>query len=132
MLILNPLEPWPMGGVLQVAEQLGVKVLTRVLDHGGVFFDDLQPDHRFSEGDHRVYRPGNWVQRGRDFVEAIRPFAKEHGLSPLQYAANWNLSHPAVECVIPTFIQEAGEGSRSIESKIEEAASIPLVSLSSE
>lgn len=129
MVILNPLEPWPAGLTLEAAERFGVKVITRVLDHGGVFYDELKPGHEFKPGDHRAYRPGNWVKRGCDFVNEIRPLVEKHGLTPLQYAANWNLSHPAVKCVIPTFVQEPGEGARSIESKIEEMAALPLVDL---
>lgn len=129
MVILNPLEPWPASLSLEAAERFGVKVITRVLDHGGVFYDELKPGHEFKPGDHRAYRPGDWIQRGSDFVERIRPMAEAHGLTPLQYAANWNLSHPAVKCVIPTFVQEPGHDARSIESKIEEMAQLSIVKL---
>ena len=51
MLILNPLEPWPVGLTLPICEKHGIKVMTRVVDYGGVFHDDLGgPDH--------VFRPG--------------------------------------------------------------------------
>jgi len=57
MLILSPMEPWPTNLVLPVAEAQGIDVLTRVVDHGGVFHDDLKPGHEFKPGDHRAYRP---------------------------------------------------------------------------
>lgn len=88
MVILNPLEPWPAGLSLDAAERFEVNVITRVLDHGGVFYDELKPGHEFKPGDHRAYRPGDWVKRGYDFVERIRPMVDAHGLTPLQYAAN--------------------------------------------
>ena len=129
MVILNPLEPWPASFVLDAADRFDVKVITRVLDHGGVFYDELKPYHEFKPGDHRAYRPEGWVKRGYDFVERIRPMAEAHNLTPLQYAANWNLSHSAVKAVIPAFVQEPGENARSIESKIEEMANLPIVDL---
>lgn len=132
MVILNPLEPWPMSSVLDCADQFGINVMTRVLDHGGIFYDELKPDHEFRPGDHRAYRPDGWVKRGCDFVEKIRPMAQAHGLTPLQYAANWNLSHSAVKCVIPTFVQEYGSKARPISDKITEMARLPIVDLSEE
>ncbi len=130
MIILNPLESWPMHHILDAADRFGINIMTRVLDHGGVFYDELLPDHEFKPGDHRSYRPDGWVERGYNFVEEIRPMTEAHGLTPLQYAANWNLSFPSVKCVIPTFIQEHGEKGRNIKSKIKEIANLPIVSLS--
>ena len=130
MVILNPLEPWPVSLSLEAADRFEVEIITRVLDYGGIFFDELKPGHEFRPGDHRAYRPGDWVKRGYDFVNKIRPLAEAKGLTPLQYAANWNLSHSAVKCVIPTFVQEPGENARSIESKIDEMAGLPIVQLS--
>ncbi len=129
MLILNPLEPWPVGLSLPACEKHNVKVLTRVVDHGGVFHDDLGPGHVFKPGDHRSYRPEGWVQHGMEKANRMRPIAEKHGLSMLEFASVWNLSHPAVESVVPTFIQEAGEGARPIEDKIREFAVLPDVRL---
>src|SRR5919106_1456310 len=36
MVILNPLEPWPGELVLPAAREHGVKLITRVVDYGGV------------------------------------------------------------------------------------------------
>ncbi len=132
MLILNPLEPWPVGLGLSAAAQHDVRVITRVLDYGGIFTDDLRPGHEFRPGDHRCYRPEGWVERGCDFLDKIRPLAERQGLTLLQYAAAWNLSHPAVECVVPTQIQETGNGARPIEDKIREMARMPDVRLTPE
>jgi len=43
MVILSPMEPWPGRLVLPAAEKNAVKVVTRVVDHGGVFHDDVKP-----------------------------------------------------------------------------------------
>src|SRR5262245_31580179 len=47
MVILNPLEPWPGELVLPAAERFGVDVITRVVDYGGLFWDDVRPGHAF-------------------------------------------------------------------------------------
>jgi len=131
MLILNPLEPWPVGLTLPACQQHGVKVMTRVVDHGGVFHDDLgRPGHQFKPGDHRTYRPEGWVEHGMAKADRMRPYAERHGLTMLQFASIWNLSQPAVESVVPTFIQESGEGARAIEEKIREFAELPELRLS--
>ena len=128
MLILNPLEPWPVGLTLPACEQHGVKVMTRVVDHGGVFHGDLGlPGHEFKPGDHRTYRPEGWVQHGMEKANRMLPLAEKYHLTLLQFASIWNLSHPAVESVVPTFIQEAGESARPIEDKIREFAALPDV-----
>jgi len=133
MLILNPLEPWPVGLTLPACEEHGVKVITRVVDHGGVFHGDLGlPGHEFKPGDHRTYRPEGWVQHGMEKAEKMMPIVEQYKLTLLQFASIWNLSHPAVECVVPTFIQEAGEAARPIEDKIKEFAALPDVRFTKE
>jgi Ser/Thr protein kinase RdoA (MazF antagonist) len=46
-------------------------------------------------------------------------------LTPMQLACQWNLAHDAVECVVPTLIQEAGAAARPIEEKRAELAALP-------
>lgn len=133
MLILNPLEPWPVGLTLPACEKHGVNVMTRVVDHGGVFHGDLTRDgHVFKPGDHRTYRPEGWVERGTEKADRMMPIAEKHGLTLLQFAAIWNLSQPAVESVVPTFIQESGDDARPIEDKIREFGALPDFRLSEE
>lgn len=124
MIILNPLEPWPGQHVLPAAKKYGVDVLTRVVDYGGVFHDDLKPGHEFRPGDHRSYRPEGWVDLGNEKMERMRSIAEAHGLSMLEFACAWNLSQEPVRCVVPTFIQEAGENPRLIEDKIREFSTL--------
>jgi hypothetical protein len=124
MLILSPLEPWPGALALPAAEKFGVKVLTRVADHGGVFHGDVRPGHEFRPGDHRAYRPEGWVEHAWERIEKMKHVAARHDLSLIQFAAIWNLSQPAVESVVPTFIQEAGDAARPIEEKIREFAQV--------
>lgn len=132
MLILNPLEPWPVGLVLPACEKHGVDVLTRVVDFGGLFFGDMQAGHEFKPGDHRAYRPDGWVEHGLEKIERMKPIAERHGLSMVQFAAIWNLSQSPVKSVVPTFIQEADEKAKCIEERIREFAVLPETRLSAE
>jgi aryl-alcohol dehydrogenase-like predicted oxidoreductase len=125
MLILNPFEPWPAELCLGAAARHGVKVITRVVDYGGLFWDDLLPDAELPPGDHRAFRPQGWVAEGREKLDRVRPVAQRAGLTPLQLACQWNLAHEAVECVVPTLIQEAGPRARPIEDKRAELAALP-------
>jgi aryl-alcohol dehydrogenase-like predicted oxidoreductase len=132
MIILNPLEPWPGRLCLPAAERHSVKLITRVVDYGGLFHDDVKPDHAFGTRDHRTFRPAGWVEAGNVKLEQMRPIAERHGLTMLQLAALWNLSHPAVQSVIPTMIQESGEKAKPIETKIDELAALPEVQLTAD
>ena len=127
MLILNPLEPWPGELVLPAAVRHEVKVITRVVDYGGLFHDDVLPGHSFAAGDHRGFRPEGWVELGRQKLERMRPIAERHGMTMLQLACRWNLAHDPIECVVPTLIQEAGPHAKQIEEKREELAQLPSV-----
>jgi aryl-alcohol dehydrogenase-like predicted oxidoreductase len=125
MVILNPLEPWPGELCLGAAAEHGVGVITRVVDYGGLFWDDVRAGHEFAEHDHRRFRPEGWVDAGRERLQRMRPIAERAGLTPIQLACRWNLAHPAVECVAPTLIQEAGPEARPIEDKRAELAALP-------
>jgi len=124
MIILSPMEPWPGELVLDAAAKHDVKLITRVVDYGGLFHDDVLPGHAFAEYDHRKFRPAGWVQAGCEKLELMRPYAQRHGLSMLQLACTWNLSHPAVRCVAPTLIQESGPDARPVEDKRGELAAV--------
>ncbi len=108
MIILSPMEPWPGELVLDAALAHDVKLITRVVDYGGLFHGDVRPGHEFAQYDHRKFRPQGWVQDGVEKLERMRPYAERHGLTLLQLACQWNLAHPAVRCVAPTLIQESG------------------------
>jgi aryl-alcohol dehydrogenase-like predicted oxidoreductase len=125
MVILNPLEPWPGELCLDAAARNDVKVITRVVDYGGLFWDDLLPGAELADGDHRAFRPPGWIEAGRAKLERLRPIAEAAGLTPMQLACQWNLAHEAVESVVPTLIQEAGPGARPIEDKRAELAALP-------
>jgi aryl-alcohol dehydrogenase-like predicted oxidoreductase len=124
MVILNPLEPWPGELVLPAAQRYGIDVITRVVDYGGLFWDDVLPDHEFARHDHRAFRPEGWVQAGRSRLEQMRPIAERHGLTPLQLACQWNLAHAQVRCCAPTLIEEPG-AAKPIEAKRAELAAVP-------
>jgi aryl-alcohol dehydrogenase-like predicted oxidoreductase len=125
MVILNPLEPWPGELCLDAAARHEVKVLTRVVDYGGLFWGDLRPGMELGRTDHRSFRPSGWIERGAEKLERLLPFAERTGLTPMQMACQWNLAHPAVECVAPTLIQEVGPEARPIEDKRAELGALP-------
>ena len=109
MIILSPMEPWPGELVLDAATTHDVKLISRVVDYGGLFHDDVRPGHEFAQYDHRKFRPAGWVEAGVEKLERMRPYAERHGLTLLQLACQWNLAHPAVHCVAPTLIQESAK-----------------------
>lgn len=125
MIILNPLEPWPGELCLEAARRHEVGLITRVVDYGGLFWDDVLPGHAFGEGDHRTHRPTGWVEAGREKLDRMRPTAERHRLTALQLACQWNLAHSPVACAVPTLIQEAGPGARPVEDKRSELAGLP-------
>jgi aryl-alcohol dehydrogenase-like predicted oxidoreductase len=125
MIILNPLEPWPGELSLDAAARHDISVITRVVDYGGLFWDDVTPETELLPGDHRSFRPEGWIAEGRAKLDRLRPIAERAGLTPMQLACQWNLAHPAVACVTPTLIQEAGEAARPIEDKRAELAALP-------
>jgi aryl-alcohol dehydrogenase-like predicted oxidoreductase len=126
MIILNPLEPWPGELCLGAAAEAKVKVITRVVDYGGLFFDDVLPGQELLASDHRSFRPDGWIEAGRERLESMRPIAQRAGLTTIQLACQWNLAHEPVACAVPTLIQEAGEGARPVEHKRAELAALPL------
>jgi aryl-alcohol dehydrogenase-like predicted oxidoreductase len=128
MIILGPLEPWPGELVLEAAVAREGSLLTRVVDYGGLFHDDVLPGHAFAAYDHRKFRPEGWVQAGREKLERMRPLAERYGMSMLQLACAWNLAQPAVRCVAPTLIQESGSHARPIEDKRLELAAVAELS----
>jgi len=132
MVILNPLEPWPGRLCLAAAKELGVELITRVVDYGGVFHDDVKPGHTFGPRDHRTFRPEGWVEQGNQKLDAMREIAERRGLTMLQLSCVWNLSHEPVKSVIPTLIQEVGDTARPIEAKLDELAALPDVKLTEE
>ena len=87
MIILSPMEPWPGELVLDAATTHDVKLITRVVDYGGLFHDDVRLGHEFAQYDHRKFRPACWVGgAGIDKLERMRPYAERHGLTLLQLA----------------------------------------------
>ena len=125
MIILNPLEPWPGELCLGAAAAHGVKVITRVVDYGGLFFDDLHPGQALAPKDHRSFRPAGWIEAGTERLASMRPIAQRAGLTMIQLACQWNLAHDPVACVAPTLIQEVGPGARSVVDKRAELAALP-------
>ncbi len=125
MVILNPLEPWPGELCLAAAAKHDVKLITRVVDYGGLFWDDVRPGHAFPPRDHRTFRPQGWVEGGNEKLAKLRPIAERHDLTLLQLAVQYCLAQQRVACTVPTLIQEAGADARPIEEKRAELVSTP-------
>ncbi len=125
MIILNPFEPWPGELCLEAAARHDVRVITRVVDYGGVFWGDMTAGMELGRTDHRSFRPAGWIETGLEKLARVMPYAERAGLTPIQLACQWNLAHPAVACVAPTLIQETGPGARPIEEKRAELAALP-------
>ncbi len=125
MLILSPFEPWPARLALPACAENDVRVLARVVDHGGVFHGDVPEEDELPQRDHRSFRPAGWVRHARERLARLAPYAERHGLSTLQLACQWTLAQPAVACVVPTLIQEPGPDARPIEQKRADLAGVP-------
>jgi aryl-alcohol dehydrogenase-like predicted oxidoreductase len=128
MIIYGPFEPWPGELALAAARRHEVRLITRVVDYGGVFHDDVRSEEQFPKADHRRFRPHGWVGAAREKLDRVRPYAEAHGLTPLQLACAWNLAQDPVACVAPTLIQEGGAAARPIEDKRAELAAVRVPS----
>lgn len=124
MIILNPLEPWPGSIMLDPADEYDVRLMTRVVDYGGMFWDDVTSVDALGERDHRRFRPDGWVDAARAKIDAMRGIAARHDLTMFQLAAAWNLVEDSVQCVAPTLIQESGPDAKPIEEKRAELAGV--------
>ena len=124
MVILNPLEPWPGELVLPAAERHDVDVITRVVDYGGLFHDDVLPGHDFPRYDHRGFRPDGWVEARARAARAMRPIAERHGLTLLQLACQWNLAHAPGRLRRPDADRGARQRAKPIEDKRAELAAV--------
>jgi aryl-alcohol dehydrogenase-like predicted oxidoreductase len=124
MIILNPFEPWPGELCLDAAARHDVKLLTRVVDYGGIFWGDMHPGMELGRTDHRSFRPAGWIEAGLEKLERTAPIRERLGLTPMHMACHWNLAHGPVECVAPTLIQEATADARPIEDKRTELAAL--------
>lgn len=124
MLILNPLEPWPSHLVLPAAQAHDVKVLARVVDHGGLFLGGLRPGDRLARSDHRAFRPAGWIDAAWPKLQRMEQIAANHHMTLLQFACRWTLAQPAVASVVPTLIQETTPHAKAIETLLEELAAV--------
>ena len=99
MVILNPLEPWPGELCLDAAASREIKVITRVVDYGGLFFDDLTPGTELGRHDHRSFRPPGWIEAGRARFERMRPIAEAAGLSVRREGHSGSSPAPSTETI---------------------------------
>jgi len=117
MIILNPLEPWPGELCLDAAAAANVRVITRVVDYGGLFFDDLHPGQELAPGDHRGFRPAGWIESGRERLDAMRPIAQRAALTPIQLAVQQTVS--SYKGDDPKFMKQLTDTKEIVEEEIE-------------
>jgi len=69
----------------------------------GILGGKIQPDHRFRRGDSRPDTPyyilGNII-RINEFLDKIRPIAKDKEISLSQLVLRWTLQQPGVTCLL--------------------------------
>ena len=110
-------------GILHESPMHGYELRKQLVTQVGAFraaisYGSLYPTLR------RLQAEG-WIAEGRAKLDRLRPIAERTDVTPMQLACQWNLAHEAVECVVPTLIQEAGEGARPIEEKRAELEALP-------
>ena len=99
-------------------------MITRVVDYGGLFHDDVLAGTSSRATTTAASGPAGWVEaRAREARARCAPIAERHGLTLLQLACHWNLAHGPVHCVAPTLIEEPGSA-KSIEDKRAELAAV--------
>ena len=106
--------------------------MTRVADYGGALYGHLDDEHPFADGDHRAYRPEGWVAEANAKYKAMSDIAEANKLSPIQFSLAWALSLDAVKHVTPTVIREKGETMKHVTKRIEEMATTPATTLTSQ
>lgn len=87
----------------------------------GLLSGKMGPERRFAEGDMRNVRPRFSVESRRmvaEFLDSIRPIAKEHSVTLAQLVIAWTLAQPG--------LTHALVGARSIEQAQENAAAADL------
>jgi aryl-alcohol dehydrogenase-like predicted oxidoreductase len=69
----------------------------------GLLTGKIKAGHAFKEGDHRPDTPyfkKDNIRKVNDFLEGIRPIAKEHGASLAQLVLNWTAVQPGITVVL--------------------------------
>ena len=109
-----------------------VKILTRVVDYGGLFHDDVKPGHQFGQHDHRTFRPAGWVEAGNEKMDRMRAIAG--AAWPDHAATGLHLESPAGSGRKCRPDPDSGIRAKreAIETKVEELASLPEVTLSAD
>jgi aryl-alcohol dehydrogenase-like predicted oxidoreductase len=104
--VYNLLEQDPGRDLLAAAAEHGVGVMARVPTSSGLLDDNLTPDTRFPEGDHRRHRPREWLIEGLQKIERIRFLCDQRGRTMAQAALRFILDSGATT-VIPTITSRA-------------------------
>ena len=95
MVILSPMEPWPGELVLDAAAANDVKLITRVVDYGGLFQTTCARATRLPNTTTASSAPRAGWRRGEK-LEQMRPYRRAPWADAAAFACQWNLAHPAV------------------------------------
>ena len=125
MVILNPLEPWPGELCLDAAASRDINVITRVVDYGGLFYDDLNCRKR-SSAVTTTAASARRLDRGR--TRPLRADAPDRaGRRPDDDPARLPVEPcaPGGSDGRADAVQEAGPDARPVEDKRAELAALP-------
>ncbi len=105
--VYNYLEQHPGREIAQMARSYRAGMLARVHDNSGVLKDQIRPDTRLSQSDHRKFRDMPWRVFGPRKLEAIRPILERLGMNAHQFACKWILqSAPEWTSITATLLNE--------------------------
>ena len=105
--VYNLLEQDPGRDLMSAAAEHGVGVMARVPTSSGLLDDNLTPETRFGEGDHRRHRPQEWLVEGLQKIEAIRFLCGPDSDRTMPQAALRFILDSGITTVIPTITSSA-------------------------
>jgi aryl-alcohol dehydrogenase-like predicted oxidoreductase len=105
--VYNLLEQEPGRELLEAATQHDAGVMARVPTSSGLLDDNLTPETRFGDGDHRRHRPPEWLVEGLQKIERIRFLCEPGSRRTMAQAALRFILDTGMTTVIPTITSGA-------------------------
>jgi aryl-alcohol dehydrogenase-like predicted oxidoreductase len=98
--VYNMLEQEPGCDFFPIARETGTGILVRVPHSTGLLEGHYTEDTTFPEGDHRSYRPREWLTQGLIKVKMLR-FLERHNRTLGQAALKFILAEESVSSILP-------------------------------